>query len=66
MPNLTLQYIADSIHRRYNIKKSKAKKMVANSFVAEMYDECYDYIEHYSIDYWADEIMKDEEAVTTN
>ncbi len=66
MSNLTLQYIANSIHRRYNIEQSEAERISANSFVAELYDECYDYIEHYSIDYWADEIMKDEEAVTTN
>lgn len=57
MSNLTLQFIANTIHKDYHVSQSEAEDIVANSFVAELYDECWDFIEHYSIKYWADEIM---------
>lgn len=59
--NKTLQFVAEEISENYNVDISEARAIVEKSFLPEMLDEMPDYVQHYTADYWAKEIMEDKE-----
>lgn len=59
--NKTLQFVAEEISENYNVDISEARAIVENSFLPEILEEMPDYVQHYTADYWAKEIMEDKE-----
>ena len=60
--NKTLQFVAEEISENYNVDISEARAIVENSFLPEILEEMPDYVQHYTADYWAKEIMEDKEG----
>lgn len=60
--NKTLQFVAEKISENYNVDISEARAIVENSFLPEILEEMPDYVQHYTADYWAKEIMEDKEG----
>ena len=57
--NKTMLYVAEEISENYGLDLSKSKSIVEKSWFPEILRENPDYIQHYTADYWAKEIMKD-------
>lgn len=57
--NKTILYVAEEISENYGLDLSKSKSIVEKSWFPEILRENPDYIQHYTADYWAKEIMKD-------
>ena len=57
--NKTMLYVAEEISEIYGLDLSKSKAIVENSWFSEILHENLDYVQHYTADYWAKEIMKD-------
>ena len=57
--NKTILYVAEEISENYGLDLSKSKSIVEKSWFSEILRENPDYVQHYTADYWAKEIMKD-------
>lgn len=57
--NKTILYVAEEISRIYGLDLSESKAIVEKSWFSEIFCENPDYVQHYTADYWAKEIMKD-------
>ena len=57
--NKTILYVAEEISENYGLDLSKSKSIVEKSWFPEIFCENPDYVQHYTADYWAKEIMKD-------
>lgn len=56
--NKTMLYVAEEISEIYGLDLSKSKSIVENSWFPEILRKNPDYVQHYTADYWAKEIMK--------
>lgn len=59
--NKTLQFVAEEISENYNLDISEAESIVSNSFFPKILEEMPDYVQHYTAEYWTEEIMKDKD-----
>ena len=57
--NKTILYVAEEISEIYGLDLSESKAIVKKSWFSEILREIPDYVQHYTADYWAKEIMKD-------
>lgn len=57
--NKTILYVAEEISETYRLDLSKSKAIVEKSWFPEILRKNPDYVQHYTADYWAKEIMKD-------
>lgn len=57
--NKTMLYVAEEISKIYELDLSESKAIVKKSWFSEILRENPDYVQHYTADYWAKEIMKD-------
>lgn len=57
----TIQFVSEAVRDKYKVKESEAYQIVTNSFFPEVLKDMPDYVHHYDAEYWADEIMKDNE-----
>ena len=57
--NKTILYVAEEISEIYGLDLSESKAIVEKSWFSEIFCENPDYVQHYTADYWAKEIMKD-------
>ena len=57
--NKTILYVAEEISRVYGLDLFESKAIVEKSWFSEILCENPDYVQHYTADYWAKEIMKD-------
>lgn len=57
--NKTMLYVAEEISETYRLDLSKSKAIVEKPWFPEILHENPDYVQHYTADYWAKEIMKD-------
>lgn len=52
-------YVAEEISEIYGLDLSKSKAIIEDPWFSEILRENPDYVQHYTADYWAKEIMKD-------
>ena len=57
--NKTILYVAEEISEIYGLDLFKSKSIVEKSWFPEILRENPDYVQRYTSDYWAKEIMKD-------
>ena len=57
--NKTILYVAEEISEIYGLDLSESKAIVKKSWFSEILRENPDYVQRYTADYWAKEIMKD-------
>ena len=52
-------YVIDKLVNNYNYDYNEAKKIVNNSIFNQLLIEDTNYVFHYSVDYWAQEVNKE-------
>ena len=57
--NKTILYVAEEISEIYELDLFESKAIVEKSWFPEILRENPDYVQRYTSDYWAKEIMKD-------
>lgn len=57
--NKTIQFVIEEITLNYNKSETEATQIMLNSFFPKVLKEMPEYVQHYTADYWANEIMKD-------
>lgn len=54
-----LAYVSEAIQEKYNVSSSVADNIVKNSKISKMIYSSPDFVMHYDVDDWADELMSD-------
>ena len=57
--NKTLLYISEEVSDQLKCSIEKAIDIVERSFLPTLLKDIPDYVQHYTADYWASEIIKD-------
>ena len=57
--NKTLYYIAEEVSDRLGCSIEKAIDIVEHSFLPTLLKDIPDYVQHYTADYWAVQIIED-------
>lgn len=59
MNKKTIQFVIEEITLNYKKSKTEATQIVFNSFFPKVLKEIPDYVQHYTADYWATQIISD-------